>query len=102
LIRRRQLTRDELDEGNVQNITATQGKLQPNNKAIREAVKTEMEYFRRNAKRMRYAEFRSQGLFLGSGVVEAGCKTVIGQRLKLSGMQMSNRWEEFWESRAIG
>jgi len=77
-----------------------------------------MEYFRRNAKRMRYAEFRSPGWFVGSGVVEAGCKTVIGQRLKLSGMHwtvkganaiialrccpMSNRWEEFWESRATG
>jgi hypothetical protein len=45
-----------------------------------------MECFKRNAKRMPYAEFRSQGLFAGSGVVEAGCKTTIGQRLKLSGM----------------
>ena len=35
---------------------------------------------------MRYHWFRSRGLFVGSGVVEAGCKTVIGQRLKLSGM----------------
>jgi hypothetical protein len=36
---------------------------------------------------MRYAEFRRQGLFVGSGVAEAGCKTVIGQRLKQSGMR---------------
>ena len=35
---------------------------------------------------MRYHWFRRCGLFTGSGVVEAGCKTVIGQRLKLSGM----------------
>jgi hypothetical protein len=35
---------------------------------------------------MRYHWFRQCGLFVGSGVVEAGCKTVIGQRLKLSGM----------------
>ena len=35
---------------------------------------------------MRYHWFRSRGLFVGSGVVEAGCKTVIGQRLKQSGM----------------
>ena len=64
------------------------------------------------------AEFRSQGLFVGSGVVEAGCKTIFSQRLKLSGMhwtvrganaiielrchQLSSRWEEFWESRATG
>jgi hypothetical protein len=35
---------------------------------------------------MRYHLFRSRGLFVGSGVVEAGCKAVIGQRLKRSGM----------------
>jgi hypothetical protein len=35
---------------------------------------------------MRYPRFRAQGLFIGSGVVEAGCKTVVGARLKQSGM----------------
>ena len=35
---------------------------------------------------MRYRWFRSRGLFVGSGAVEAGCKAVIGQHLKLSGM----------------
>ncbi len=43
-------------------------------------------YFENNAPRMRYHWFRSRGLFTGSGVVEAGCKSVIGQRLKQSGM----------------
>ena len=54
----------------------------------------------------------SLGLFVGSGVVEAGCKSVIGQRLKLSGMrwtergatgiltlrcqEASDRWEQTW------
>lgn len=110
--------RDELDAGDVKNVRAALISLRPQDKAVRKEVKKEVEYFRRNAKRMRYAEFRNQGLFVGSGVVEAGCRTIIGQRLKLSGMhwtvkganaiialrccQMSNRWEEFWESRAIG
>jgi hypothetical protein len=35
---------------------------------------------------MRYAEYQARGLFIGSGVIEAGCKTVIGRRLKQSGM----------------
>jgi hypothetical protein len=35
---------------------------------------------------MRYPEFRKMNLFVGSGVIEAGCKTVIGSRLKQSGM----------------
>jgi len=72
-----------------------------------------LAYFETNAPRMRYSHFRSHGLFVGSGVVEAGCKSVIGQRLKLSGMhwsvpgatgiltlrcqQASGRWEEIWQ-----
>ena len=64
---------------------------------------------------MRYAQFRLQGLFVGSGVIEAGCKILFGQRLKQSGMhwttrgansiialrciRLSGRWEEFYEMR---
>ena len=76
-----------------------------------------MGYFEKKKKeRMRYAEFRRLGLFVGSGVLEAGCRSVIGQRLKQSGMHwtvegankiialrcsiMSNRWEDFWKQRA--
>jgi hypothetical protein len=71
-----------------------------------------LHYFETNACRMRYARYRSLGLFVGSGTVEAGCKSVIGQRLKLSGMrwtepgatgiltlrcqEASNRWEQIW------
>ncbi len=46
-------------------------------------------YFETNAHRMRYAWFRQFGMFAGSGMVEAGCKAVIGQRMKLSGMRWS-------------
>ena len=45
----------------------------------------------RTRDRMRYAHFRSQGFFVGSGVVETGCKTIIGYRLKQSGMEWSIR-----------
>ena len=54
--------------------------------ALVAAVATELGCFERNRPRMRYGEFRQQGLFIGSGVVEAGCKTVVGQRAKQSGM----------------
>jgi hypothetical protein len=76
----------------------------------------EIGYFEKNKERMRYATFRQKGLFVGSGVLEAGCRTVVGQRLKQSGMHwtvkgansiialrcniLSNRWEDFWEDRA--
>ena len=50
------------------------------------AVEKELGYFVRNVKRMQYGTFRAKGYFIGSGVVEAGCKTVIGGRCKQSGM----------------
>lgn len=51
-----------------------------------EAVQRELDYLERNRARMDYRHYRVQGWFIGSGVVEAGCKRVIGQRLKQSGM----------------
>ena len=47
---------------------------------------TALGYFDNNKERMLYGTFREKGYFIGSGVVEAGCKTVIGQRVKESGM----------------
>ncbi len=51
-----------------------------------EAVEEQLGYFQRNVARMQYGTFRKQGFFIGSGVIEAGCKTVIGARCKQSGM----------------
>ena len=50
-----------------------------------------LRYFRKNRKRMRYAEWKREGLMIGSGVVEAACKTLVAQRLKLSGMRWGSR-----------
>jgi hypothetical protein len=55
----------------------------------KEKATTEINYFTENANRMQYADFKKQGLFVGSGVIEAGCKNVIGKRLKQSGMHWS-------------
>jgi hypothetical protein len=49
-------------------------------------LRIETNYFERNTERMRYSKLRRQHLFAGSGVIEAGCKTMIGSRLKQSGM----------------
>ena len=51
-----------------------------------EAVEAQLGYFVNNAGRMRYGTFKKQGLFIGSGVIEAGCRSVIGSRCKQSGM----------------
>jgi hypothetical protein len=105
-----------LDEGKVEKIIAKAQKLMPENEDQRDDAQKQIGYFRNNASRMRYGEFREQGLFVGSGVVEAGCKTVVGKRLKQSGMEwtvrganaiialrclhLSGRTEEFWEQNA--
>ena len=51
-----------------------------------ETARREIAYFTTHIERTRYGYFRSQGYFIGSGVIEAGCKAVIGRRLKQSGM----------------
>jgi hypothetical protein len=53
----------------------------------KDELDTALGYFENNSPRMRYRWFRQCGLFVGSGLVESGCKAVIGQRLKLSGMR---------------
>ena len=79
------------------------------------AVEDALHYFVSNISRMQYGTFRAAGYFIGSGVVEAGCKTVIGGRCKQSGMfwsesgaenilalrciHSSRRLEEFWKHR---
>lgn len=52
----------------------------------RTSTRKALAYFENNRDKMRYWEYQAQGLFFGSGVVEAGCKSVVGQRLKQSGM----------------
>ena len=46
-----------------------------------------VQYLHRNRDRMRYQLFEAQGLCTSSGVVEAGCKVVVGTRLKRAGME---------------
>ena len=80
-----------------------------------QAVEEELGYFARNIQRMQYGSFRAAGYFIGSGVVEAGCKTVVGARCKQSGMfwslpgaenvlalrciHSSRRLDSFWKDR---
>jgi hypothetical protein len=109
---------EDLDAGAVERLLAALGRLRPRGEEAQEAIRKAQGDFETNAARMHYAHFRRQGLFVGSGVVEAGCKTVVGLRLKQSGMrwtvqganaiialgccELSGRWEEFWEARAVG
>ena len=76
---------EDLDYGDIDGICAA-ARAYPLAGVKKDELDTALGYFENNAPRMRYHWFRSRGLFVGSGAVESGCKAVIGQRLKLSGM----------------
>jgi hypothetical protein len=76
---------EDLDYGDIDGIEAAVREY-PLEGVKKDETEKELGYFLNNAPRMRYHWFRSRGLFVGSGVVEASCKSVIGQRLKQSGM----------------
>jgi hypothetical protein len=104
-----------LDKGKIEKLVGALRAIYTGNPAMDEKIRTEADYFARNAERMRYPKFRRQHLFVGSGVIEAGCKTVIGSRLKQSGMfwtvrganailalrcsHLNARFEDYWEER---
>jgi hypothetical protein len=104
-----------LDQGKIEKLVGALRALNSANPEVSEKIRTEADYFERNAERMRYPNFRRQHLFVGSGVIEAGCKTVIGSRLKRSGMfwtvrganaivalrccHLNGRFEDYWEAR---
>ena len=70
-------------------MVACFAKLPANTEEQSEKIRIESNYFMQNKERMQYQDFRKQGLFVGSGVVEAACKNIIGKRLKQSGMRWS-------------
>jgi hypothetical protein len=104
-----------LDKGKIQKLVDALRSIHAANPQVAEKIRSESDYFERNSERMHYPKFRRQHLFIGSGVIEAGCKTVIGSRLKQSGMfwtirgantilalrcsHLNGRFEDYWEGR---
>lgn len=104
-----------LDKGKIAKLVASLRQIQSTDADLAKKIRNEADYFATNAARMQYPKFRKQHLFVGSGVIEAGCKTVIGHRLKQSGMfwsvkgansilalrcsHLNGRFEDYWESR---
>jgi len=104
-----------LERGKIEKLVEALRSIKSSHPEVVEKLRTEADYFERNAERMRYPKFRRQHLFVGSGVIEAGCKTVIASRFKRSGMfwtvrganailalrccQLNGRFEDYWEGR---
>ena len=91
-------------------ITAARRRLTQMGPQAEDSLEKQIAFFENHQEKMRYKTYRDQGLFYGSGVIEGGCRSVIGQRLKESGMfwtetgatsvlalriaLKSNRWDE--------
>ena len=104
-----------LEAGDIHRLIRQAGQHLPASTLSRKSMMKQLGYFENNAPQMCYAEYHEKKFFVGSGVVEAGCRTVIGQRLKQSGMRwsviganaiitlrcciLSGRFEDFWASR---
>lgn len=105
----------QFDEGRIEHLVRSLQGIRAATPELAAKLRVEAAYFEGNANRMRYAEFRRQDLFVGSGVIEAGCRSVICSRLKRSGTfwtvdgantiialrraQLSHRFEAYWEDR---
>ena len=103
--------RDDLEQGRIDSLLAT---LRAHADTCEDVGKC-ADYIDKNRSRMRYPEFRQHGLCVGTGVVEAGCGTVVS-RLKRSGMHwivrganailalrcsvLSGNYEDLWAERA--
>ena len=104
-----------LDKGKIEKLVLALHSLPHADAKVLEKIRIEADYFEKNAERMRYPKFRRMHLFVGSGVIEAGCKTVIASRLKQSGMfwtvrganaivalrccYLNGRFEDYWDHR---
>jgi hypothetical protein len=104
-----------LDQGKIDKLVASLRSIPVQHPDMEVRIRKDADYFANNAVRMDYPGFRKQHLCVGSGVIEAGCKTVIGHRLKQSGMfwtakganailalrcsHLNGRFEDYWEGR---
>lgn len=104
-----------LDKGKIGKLVASLRSIPKSEPEFDKQIQNAAHYFEANAARMNYPLFRKLHLFVGSGVIEAGCKTVIGKRFKQSGMfwtvkgfnsifalrnsHLNGRFEDYWESR---
>jgi hypothetical protein len=105
-----------LDKGKIAQLVSSLRSVRSRHPEVIEKIRSEADYFERNAQRMQYPKFRRQHLFVGSGVIEAGCKTVVASRLKRSGMfwtirganaililrcwYLNGQFEDYWDGQA--
>lgn len=101
-----------LSSGDWKGLLCSLKALRPKTAEGQNTVRLAIGYFETNRQRMDYPTYRAQSMHIGSGVVEAACKCVVGTRCKRSGMRwtragldailanrcllLNDRWEEYW------
>jgi hypothetical protein len=110
---------DLLSHGKIEQLVTQIAQLPPiapppgKSKSIPEQA---IGYFTTNAERMRYPTFRAQGMHIGSGIVEAACKSVVSTRFKQTGMRwtpqgldtllplrtakLNRAFDQFWQTQS--
>jgi hypothetical protein len=104
---------ERLSAGDWKRLLCSLKALRPRSHEGTDAVRLAAGYFRTNRARMDYPTYRARGLHIGSGVVEAACKQVVGARCKRTGMRWSqpglqailslrtlwlnDRWNDYWQ-----
>jgi hypothetical protein len=80
---------DHLTHGNIDAILTAVDTLRLDHykRGLGEKTRKALNYFTSNAHRMQYQHYRDNGWFIGSGPVEAACKTLVAQRAKQAGMR---------------
>jgi len=102
-----------LSAGDWKGLLCSLKALRPKTREGSEAVRLAIGYFETNRQRMDYPTYRAKGMHIGSGVVEAACKHVVGARCKRAGMRwtsdgartvlslrtqlLNNRWDDYWQ-----
>jgi hypothetical protein len=105
---------DLLWDGKVRQVIQNLETLQQTHPQI-EAIQDAITYYTNNQHRMNYPAYREQGLQIGSGTIESGCKRVVKARLDQAGMTwtvegartvlkaraayLSGQWDDFWQNR---
>jgi hypothetical protein len=104
---------ERLSAGDWKGLLCSLKGLRPKTRDGTEAVRLAIGYFETNRQRMNYPAYRAKSMHIGSGVVEAACKHVVGARCKRAGMRwtqtgaqttlalrtqlLNDRWDDYWQ-----
>ena len=82
---------EQIKAGGVKEVEKSLGRMKAKTVEQKEELEKTRRYLKNHEEHMKYDEYQRMGFHIGSGVIEAGCKHVIGHRFKRSGMRWSRQ-----------